>query len=190
MFDEEVLEVAHDFGKRRSLVDICLTSELVSHLKDDIALSTCVMPVSSVQNAESWHFQVGLTKLRNSSTTTSVDARPSALSVHRIRHTGHSYDIVRYRTGMFDEREAHDDLVRIAPWNVLVTRPFDIDNEEGVHRLFRHTFFFFAQVILNRRVLVVLRGDSVRAAAAPSRTIGVDLPTRDDRQHEYEYQRQ
>lgn len=56
-----------------------------------LSTSAWVIPVRAVQNGESCGLQMGFTKLRNSSTTSSLLARPTeSLSFQRSRSTGHS----------------------------------------------------------------------------------------------------
>lgn len=99
---------------------------------------TWVIPVSWVQNAESKGLQVGLTKLLNSSTTSSLLAMPFCLSFHMRRHTGHSCILkVRHNeTKIGEERvRTYDDFVRPMKVGALHARRLDIKNKKSIVRL-------------------------------------------------------
>lgn len=76
---------------------------------------TWVIPVKSVQNCDNFGLQVGLTKLRNSSTTSSTLApSPSVLSFQRMRHTGHSCRHSHGCQGACNREEKADKLTMIS----------------------------------------------------------------------------
>lgn len=68
VLDEESTDRLEDVGKERGSVDLGLGVKLSAWKRLIRSLSTCVMPVSSVQNAESVGLQDGRTRLLNSST--------------------------------------------------------------------------------------------------------------------------
>lgn len=100
---------------------------------------TCVIPVSSVQKFERMGRQEGRTKLLNSSTTWRLLVfMVQSESRHFIRQIGNSCLWLDHGLRVLhEERNAHDDFIRIVKTCALEAGSLDIEDEKGIIGLVR-----------------------------------------------------